>query len=170
MKSRNRLGLVAGLVLGFALGNEAMGQDVPVASIPTCEEWVDGCMAMSAGLYALELENCNDPSIPANEAMRQYCREQAAIRLAIRNNECITGFVVCLEVREWFKPFRQILPIDIMFAYEDWNPQPSSPGPGVGSPLDGITPKDSPVGPFTGNEPGDHGYVEPAVHPRKAPR
>jgi hypothetical protein len=46
---------------------------------------------------------------------------------------------------------------------------PNSPGPGVGGPLDG-QPKTEIVDPFTGNDRDDHGYVEPAIDPRKQPR
>jgi hypothetical protein len=48
-----------------------------------------------------------------------------------------------------------------------------SPGPGTfgGNPLGGgVQPKDTPVDPFFGNEPTDHGWVRPATHLRKALR
>ena len=178
------LGVGMGLGLSLAIVPQAIGQEVPI-TIPTCEEMGAACLLDTIRDWQAANDLCAALEAPdengfVTEQQRQWaqgCRDRAAVDWAEAQRQCNGFLLLCLDVREWFVPFRQVLPIEIMFAFEAWTPEPqdgpNSPGPGVGGPFGGPIvgqPKTEIVPPFTGNDRDDHGTVQPDVNPRKQPR
>lgn len=163
---KTRLGFVVGLVLGIALSwtTKAMAQDVPLR---TCEEYRLQCCQNNVEVYEEDKALCRQ-YWANNETIREACIEQARQRFLERFFDCLEAERICITIRNVFQPLFELLPPEYVFwlevDYNNW--QPSSPGPGVGFPLDG-QPKDLIIDPFTGNEPGDHGNIQPGLYPPK---
>lgn len=161
MVMRNRMAFWCGVAVGFvaSMAPVARGQEVPVAApiaFPSCDELVTTCV------FA---------------ATERYKQHGDAERWRDEQLVCLIAFEACVKIRDWFAPFIGVLEDEVAADWEAWEPQePLSPGPGNfgggvgGGPLDGITPKDETVtgGGFTGDSRNDDGFVQPAVHPRKA--